>query len=425
MIINKYNGLDVEVHYEKLDNGLEIFLIPFTNRKNYSVEYVVKFGSNICDFVSSTTNKRVKVPRGVAHFLEHKMFEQEDGVDPFTFFSKSGCDANAYTTYRYTSYTVAGSKNLEENLNFLIDYVNSPYFTDENVEKEKGIIIEELKMYKNSPESKIDDESVKAVFVKHPKKYDVGGTPSSVKKITKEILYDCYNTFYQPSNMFIVVSGNIDCNKVEEIIKNHKKLKSKKSGNPIKVYKVKEPILVNNHGKEMKVANLILSKSLLSIKSPLKELEPEDDSKYIISLKILLYLLFGSSSTFNEYIYNNKLVTSFFNSSYLLDNISMIEFYIESQYPDKVKDLIMDCLKNKKITEKDVERVKKVILSSEVMDTDSIFVTSKGVIRNNISYGKILYNKIDIIRSITLKDIQEVRKDLMLDNYSFIIGNPK
>jgi len=425
MIINKFNGLDVEVHYEKLENGLEIFMIPFNNRKNYSIEYIVKFGSDICDFVSSTTNKRVKVPRGVAHFLEHKMFEQEDGIDPFNFFSKSGSDANAYTTYKYTSYTVVGSKNLEENLTFLLNYVNSPYFTDENVEKEKGIIIEELKMYKNSPESKIDDESINSLFVKHPRKYDVGGTPNSVKKITKEILYDCYNTFYQPSNMFIVVSGNIDCKKVEEIIKKNKKLNSKKASNQVKVYGVKEPILVNNHGKEMKVSNLILSKSILSIKSPMRDLDIEQRSKYGMSLKIILYLLFGPSSTFKENISNKKLVTAFFTSSYILENLSIIDLFIESEQPYKIKEMALNCLKNKKITKKDVDRVKKVILSSEVMGTDSISSTSKGVIKNIINYGKVMYNRIDIIRSITLKDILEVRNDLMLDNYSFVVGFPK
>lgn len=417
-------NIDMTLYTETLSNGLEIYMLPYKNKKNYYVTFATRYGSDVLEF-TDVSKKSCKPPLGIAHFLEHKMFEQEDGIDPFTFFSKSGCDANAYTTYKYTSYTVVGSKNLEENLNFLIDYVNSPYFTDENVEKEKGIIIEELKMYKNSPESKIDDESVRSVFVRHPRKYDVGGTPNSVKKITKEILYDCYNTFYQPNNMFIVVSGNIDCNKVEKIIKNNKNIISRKSGKPIKTYGVKEPILVNNHGKEINVANLILSKSVLSIKSPLKKLSDEEDLKYSISLKILLYLLFSSSSTFSEYIFNNKLVTSFFHSSYLLEDIFIVEFYIESQNPKKIKELIFDCLKNKKITEKDVERVKKVILSSEVMGTDSIFTTSKGVIRNNIYYGKVIYNIIDIIRSITLKNIKQVRNDLMLDNYSFIVGNPK
>ena len=120
MIVKEINGVNVKVFYEKLDNGLEVFLIPYNNRKNYFIEYGVKYGAEIDEFVSSLTNERTKKPYGVAHFLEHKMFEQEDGSDPFSFFSKSGSDANASTGYRVTSYTVEGVNNLEENLDYLL-----------------------------------------------------------------------------------------------------------------------------------------------------------------------------------------------------------------------------------------------------------------------------------------------------------------
>ena len=155
MIKRALDGIDVDVFYEKLKNGLEVFLVPYKNRKNYYIDYCVKYGAKINSFISSKTNKKIKTPYGVAHFLEHKMFEQEDGVDPFEFFNKSGTGCNASTSYKKTVYYIYGNKELEKNLDFLISYVNSPYFTKENVEKEKGIIEQEMKMYMDNPYSVI------------------------------------------------------------------------------------------------------------------------------------------------------------------------------------------------------------------------------------------------------------------------------
>ena len=201
MIKKEIKGLDVNIYYEKLNNGLDIYLVPYSNRNNYYIEYAVKYGACINEFISNTTGKKTKMPLGIAHFLEHKMFEQEDGIDPFAFYSETGSDANASTSYDMTSYTVEGTSNIEVNLDYLLNYVNSPYFTEQNVEKEKGIIIEELNMYKDQPENILYEKSNCALFKKHPMRRDVGGTPRSVRKITKEILYECYDTFYQPNNI--------------------------------------------------------------------------------------------------------------------------------------------------------------------------------------------------------------------------------
>ena len=425
MIIKKYKDLDLELRYEKLDNGLEVFLIPYPNRKNYSISYVTKYGADISEFISIDSNKRTKVPKGVAHFLEHKMFEQEDGVDPFAFFSKSGCDANAFTNYKVTAYTAQGTKNIEENLDFLLDYVNSPYFTDQNVEKEKGIIIEELNMYKDQPESKLYDESNKAVFVKNPMRYDIGGTPNSVRKITKEILYNCYNTFYQPSNMILIVSGKFDCEKVERVIKNNKKLNSKVNNKTIKVFREKEPILVNKKEKEIRIQNLVIPKAILSIKSPVKEMTGIEKYKYVLSMSTLLYILFGMSSSFREYIDNKELCSLFYTGSSIVDNVSIVDFSAETKYPNDFKNLVFDYLKNKKITKEDIERVKKVKISLEVKDTDIPEKIEYNVRKDIINYGEVIYNKLDIIKKIRLEDIEKIRNDLVLDNYSFVVGYPK
>ena len=182
------NGIDQTIYYEELKNGLKVVLIPILNKKDYYVNYTTKYGSINLDFIPNNSDKVYKSPKGIAHFLEHKMFEQESGEDPFTFFSKTGTSSNAGTSYKNTSYYIYGMNALKENLNYLINFVNEPYFTDKNVEKEKGIIIEEIKMYDDNPDWILSEEIAKATFKTHPIRYDIAGYPETVNSITKEKL---------------------------------------------------------------------------------------------------------------------------------------------------------------------------------------------------------------------------------------------
>ena len=220
--------LKLDLYTEKLDNGLEIYIIPKKCNNIYTT-FSTKYGSNQDEFVPINSKKMKKYPLGIAHFLEHKMFEQEDGTDPFEYYSERGADANANTSNYKTTYLFSGPEFFDENINYLIDYVQSPYFTDENVEKEKGIIIQEIKMYQDDPYSVLFEKSVYNSFIKHPIKIPVIGTIESVKKITKKDLYECYNTFYNPGNMFIVVTGNIDPKQTIELIKENQSKKEFKS----------------------------------------------------------------------------------------------------------------------------------------------------------------------------------------------------
>ncbi len=425
MTIKEFNGLDLKVYFEELENGLKVFMIPYNDRNNYYIEYGVHYGAEIDEFISNDTNKKTKAPYGVAHFLEHKMFEQEDGTDPFSFYSESGTDSNASTGYKITSYTIDGIDDIEKNLDYLLTFVNSPHFTDENVEKEKGIIIEELNMYKDQPENVLYEKSNKALFQKHPMRRDIGGTVGSVKKITKEILYECYNTFYQPYNMFLVIAGKINPDNLIKIIKNHNKLNNKQEKKEIKVFKTKEPVDVKEKEKKVQIKNMIIPKFILSVKSPMKELKKEEKYKYMVSMDIMLYILFGMSSEFREEMLNKEMYSLFYSSGVIVDDLMIIEFIGESKKPDEFKKYILENLKNKKITKEEVERVKKVKISLEVMDTDKPFKISDNIIDNLLDYGEIIYNKLDIIRSITIDDIVNLRKDILYDNYSYVLGCPK
>ncbi len=425
MNVREINGLGVKIYHEELENGLKILLIPFDDRKNYYIEYLTKYGAEVDQFKSNSSNKRIKTPFGVAHFLEHKMFEQENGIDPFSFYSKSGADANASTGYKTTSYTVEGVCNLEENLEFLIECVNSPYFTDKNVEKEKGIIIEELNMYKDQPENKLYETSNKAVFIKHPYRRDIGGTPKSVKKITKEILYECYNTFYQPNNMILAIAGNFDVEKTINLIKRNKIINSNKNNNQIKVYKIKEPLKVNKKEVKLNIKNLILPKFVLSFKSETELKSGIEKYKFSLCLDILLYILFGMSSQFRETMLEREMYSLLYSSSIVIENLFLVEFVAETKKPDDFKNEILNHLKNASFTKEDVERVKKVKISLEVMETDKPYRVLDMAIDQLNEYGEILYNKMDIIRNISYDDIIKVKDSINYDNYSYVVGYPK
>lgn len=214
----KLENLDLTVYHDKCTNGFDIYVIPNNKVNNVYATLTSKYGSRINEFVPIGENKMIKVPEGVAHFLEHKMFEQKNGIDPFTFYSNNGASANANTSYYKTTYLFDGPNNVKENIEFLLDYVQEPYFTDENVEKEKGIIIQEYEMYQDNPYSRGYECLLKNAFINDAIKYPIVGTKQSINSITKEDLYKCYNTFYHPSNMFLVVTGNIEPKEIIDLV---------------------------------------------------------------------------------------------------------------------------------------------------------------------------------------------------------------
>ena len=177
-------NLNLELYEDKLSNGLEIYVVP-KNVNGIYATFSTKFGSIHNTFVPIGEEELITVPNGIAHFLEHKVFEQEDETDPFTFFSERGADANANTSQIKTTYLFSGTTFFKENLNYLFDYVQSPYFTDENVEKEKGIIEQEILMYQDDPFSRIYEQSLFNSFVKISHRLPIAGTIETIRKITK------------------------------------------------------------------------------------------------------------------------------------------------------------------------------------------------------------------------------------------------
>ena len=198
------------LYIEKLKNGLTVMIIPKKGIQKKYITWGTHYGSNDNKFIVPGESEPIEVPKGVAHFLEHKMFEQENGKNSLDVLTSIGVSANAYTTNDHTAYLYECTDNFYEALDEFMDYVQHPYFTDQNVEKEKGIIGQEIKMYDDYPDWRVYLNALEAMYYKNPIKLDITGTVKTISHIDKDILYKCYNTFYNPSNMCMVVSGDFD-----------------------------------------------------------------------------------------------------------------------------------------------------------------------------------------------------------------------
>ncbi len=418
----KLSGLDQSVFFEKLENGLEVYFIPYKNKTNYTMHYVTKFGSTNTTFCPIDEKEYITVPDGIAHFLEHKMFEQEDGVDPFTFASKSGTNSNASTSYKITRYYFEGSNNFKENLDYLLTYVHSPYFTEENVEKEKGIIAEEIKQYDDEIDWILDEELRKSIFQKDSTRIDIAGTVESISGITKDLLYKTYTAYYQPSNMILLVSGSFNKEEALETIQNNKALNAAITNYTIKEKKAKEPVEVARKEYSFKFP-IVNPKVAYGMKIPVKGIK--DRYRFNLYVGMILNILFGLSSRFRERMKKEKLMTSFYNERDFVGDYLIINFYADSKDAKKLVEEIKKELKTGNITEEEIERLKKVWISSEVVMVDNIALTLDNLLDDIISYGEIIPNKIDLYRSMNRKGLEEIYKKIDFDNASVVYVEPK
>ena len=290
-----------KAYFEKLENGLNIIIIPKENTNKKYVIWGTNFGSIDNRFIMPSSNEEVFIPDGVAHFLEHKMFEQPNGTNSLDTLMALGLEANAYTTNDHTAYLFeCSSDKFYEGLDELMDYVQNPYFTDENVEKEKGIIGQEIMMYDDDPGFKLYLNTMDCLYHKNAVKLDIAGTIESISKIDPDVLYKCYNTFYHPSNMTLVVCGDF---KPEELIEEIKKrLKHKENQVEIKrIYEIEEDSI----NKKSKETNMEVSVPIFMIGYKDKLPNSEEIVKKHISIEIILNMLIGKSSELYKDLYNS------------------------------------------------------------------------------------------------------------------------
>lgn len=418
----KIKSFDLDLYSEVLDNGLTVNIVPKKNVNNIYVTFSSKYGSIHSEFIPIDQKEFYKSPLGVAHFLEHKVFATEDEVDPFVFFSSNGADANANTSNYKTTYLFSSPSNFKKNINYLLDFVQTPYFTDENVEKEKGIIIQELKMLADRPYWRLYESVIDNSFINHPIKYPVGGTIKSVKSITKEDLYTCYNTFYHPANMFLTISGNVDPNEAIKIIKENQKNKKYPKFKKIIHKQIEEPNEVFKKRQTLK-RDITIPKAAISYKINKKKYDIYELKRY---LNMYLSILLGSTSIFDEDVKKSNILDS--GVTYEIINtdkhiLLIIDFETEN-YEEVIK-RIKNIVGKSHIDKVEFERKKKTLISSYIYRSDNIYAINSKIDSNIINFNEVILDDFDIINKMSFETLNNIIDDLNFDNTNIVVINKK
>lgn len=417
----KFEVTNEEVFYEKLDNGLDVYFYIKPDYHNNYVTFTTKFGSIYNEFVPDGENKIIKVPNGIAHFLEHKVFAQKEDPQPMDYYAISGTNANAYTTYKNTTYLFEGPNNLKNNILYLLDYVQEPYFTEENIESEKGIIEQEINMCKDRPGDILFDTIRRVVFHNNPFKNNIIGEVNDIQKINKDLLTSCYNTFYNPKNMFLIVAGNFDKEEILSAIKENQKQKMfsdikefsrKKYFEPDKV--VKDNIIVNK--------DVAIPKAAYAIKISQGNRNLEELRKFDLYLYIFFSILFDETSDFYQMLKEKEIVTSALGIEFLNCDSHFLAIITNStnKYSDLFKE-IEKYLKNYNITKEDFERKKKVLISNEVFSFENIGIVSDMIIDSILFNNMVETDAILKIREFTLEEMLNLINKTNLNNKTTVV----
>jgi predicted Zn-dependent peptidase len=419
----KLDVIDEKIYYEKLDNGLEIYVSfqkKFTN--NFAC-FLTKFGGLDIEFIPEGEKEMVKMPSGIAHFLEHKLFEQEKGTSVHDFYKKSGTYVNASTNYKTTRYIFSGPNNFKENLEFLLDFVQKPYFTDKNVEKEKGIILEEENMTRDNPNRLFFETINRNLFTKIPYNNNVIGTRKDISRITKEDLYKCYNTFYNPSNMALFIVSNIDPKEVFNIVRSNQ---NKKKFNKINIIKKEyEESLEVRKEKEIIHTNVNETRVSYSLKFDINSFNAKKIEIYDY-INIYLNLHIGDLSKFNLDLKTRKIIKDDIEHSVSIEKAKDKEYVILTilAITDKTNQfisLLEEELVKKDYKEEDFNIYKKSMFSSliyQFCDTSSImnYMTNEYLFNDKIDGENILVEK-----NLNYNRFKEIINKLVIKNKSIVI----
>lgn len=386
-------------------SGLGIYIIP---KKEYSGSYAIfgtRYGSVDSKFIVPGETEVTEVPDGIAHYLEHKMFDQPDGSNVFDKFSKYGGNANAFTSFNITAYLFSATANFEENLAALLDYVQSPYYTDETVAKEQGIIGQEIRMYDDNPGWKLFFNYINCLYSKHPVKKEIAGTVESISHITADYLYKCYETFYNLSNMAIVITGNVDVDRAIKVIEAGIK-KNEPFTEPIRKIYPEEPAQIASPYAEKKMA-ISSPMFMMGFKDTDVGMDGKSLLKKNIEISILLRMLLGKGSAIYKKLYDMNLINNTFATDYTMQpDYGFTAFEGESKDPQRVYDIILDELEKvraKGLDRGDFERAKKVMWGKYIRshnDIEDYAVTFIQLLFMGIDY----FDYYDVYKTVTYED---------------------
>jgi predicted Zn-dependent peptidase len=398
------NKIDEVIYKYRHNSGLDVCIIP---KKGYLKKYAIfatHYGSIDNEFTDPYGDNRdnsIKVPEGIAHFLEHKLFDQKEGsiMDKF---AELGSSPNAYTSFNRTVYSFSCTEKFSENFKLLLNFVQNPYFTETGVEKEKDIIKQEINMYRDNPGWRSFFNLLKSLYKENPVRKDIVGNIESIDRINKDMLYKCYNVFYHPSNMVIFVIGDVDINQIFDqvdslIISNLENPEIKR------IFPEDSPEINKEYTEErMSVAIPIFQ---MGFKDDISNIKDEELITREVTMKILLEILIGRSSKLYSQLYEDGLINNTFEFDYTNEeNYAYSIIGGESKEPYKVREKlfeIIECMLKNGVCEEAFERVKKATYGRTIRWFNSlekvseIFISSYFKKNNVFDYFNI-YDKINL-----------------------------
>ena len=395
---------------------MTVMIIPKKGIKKKYIIWGVHYGSIDSTFIVPGENQITEVPKGVAHFLEHKMFEQENGKNSLDVLTALGVNANAYTTNDHTAYLYECTDNFYEALDEFMDYVQNPYFTDENVEKEKGIIGQEIMMYQDYPDWKVYLNALEAMYHNNPVKLDITGSIETISNINKEILYKCYNTFYTPSNMAMVVCGDFNPKELMKEIKS-RLIKNENKGEIKRIYPEEPETVVRNRVEQkMEVSIPIFTIGIKDNMNSNNKLKGQENivSKHI-AIQILLNIIFGESSDLYKKLYNEgnllyaPMMDYEFSNTYahiLITGQSNDVDVMYRAFLEKLKEI-----KNNGIPQEDFYRLKKMIYGEYVKEYDDVSDIARMFLTEHFK-GINSFRYLEEIDSVTIEYTKQVLDDI-------------
>jgi predicted Zn-dependent peptidase len=422
-----YPAFHTEVYTETLDNGLTVYLLPKPGFRQVYAAFTTKYGS--IDSVFKTTGEEEfrTVPDGIAHFLEHKMFEEEEG-DVFTEFAAHGASANAFTSFDQTTYLFSCTDEVLENTSTLLDFVQRPYFTEENVEKEKGIIGQEIRMYDDNPDWRGFFDLLRALFASHPVRIDIAGTVESIAKIDRDTLYHCYHTFYHPSNMIFVASGGFEVEAMMATIRANQAAKTFPPAPQIERKYPQEPEVV---AKEKTVAHLsvVQPRCLVGFKDRQAGLSGRTMLEQELLTGVILDTLFGRSSNLYDELLQAELVDQAFTWEYeITPHYGYALVGGNTAQPDEVLqrlDVAIQHAVTHGLEEADFERSRKKAIGRFMASLDQVSYVARTYTSYQLKDAD-LFDTVDILEGLSLQLAnQRVQDFFRVDGKSVSLVLPK
>ncbi|WP_066193696.1 MULTISPECIES: EF-P 5-aminopentanol modification-associated protein YfmH [Gracilibacillus] len=407
-----YQQIDEHIYSETLPNGLRVFILPKHEMAKTFAIFTTNYGSIDQRFVPLGEQEAQTVPDGIAHFLEHKLFEKEDR-DVFQDFSKAGASANAFTSFTKTAYLFSATSKIKENVKTLVDFVQDPYFSEASVEKEKGIIAQEIRMYDDQPDWRAFFGTIKSLYHDHPVQIDIAGTVDSIQDITKEDLYTCYHTFYHPSNMVLCIAGNVDPDEMMSMIRDNQAAKEFAEPTEIERHFPDEPSQVAD--KELTISMPVsVPKALVGIKEVDLPTDPKQFMKKEWMADIVLDHLFSRSGSAYERLYESGLI----DQSFSCENNFERDFGFSviggnSKEPEKLAEQIKHELLSispDSLTESHFERIKRKKVGQLLRAMNSL-----EFIANQYTHYQLLnidfFDSIEWLENLTYQEITDFIKN--------------